>query len=341
MCKSKAQGGQRCSGHARDGMEAAYAALQAAEEDAHGSDTASLDRARAAEARYHRAAVEYASTPEGAAVMRAALTDPASVPEDLQNLTETETRRLIDQGAELAQANRDRENAWRAEQGKPPVNAPVPLTFAQEQEIAWVRQQAEAARAAWAADPLGLRTEQAGGKSFGMDAEDENPNERILRAVREVDAWEARGAQEAREAYLRDMPRQAYMGERVGLSDPTPAETARARGASFGMEAEIDLPGPHGTVPHIPVVGAFLGAGDPAPVSPRTYQPHTEDAAAAARRDGWSLAAENADDAPPRKRGWRERLGFSGSGWMGYPPEGRGGSGGRMARWTGKVGIFG
>ena len=75
MCRSEAEGGQRCHSHALNKLTTRQAALQAARE---GGDSAEqIRRADRAEVNYRQALREYASTPEGQSVLTAAYQDAA------------------------------------------------------------------------------------------------------------------------------------------------------------------------------------------------------------------------------------------------------------------------
>jgi hypothetical protein len=156
MCKSKAQGGQRCPGHAAQYLStkrSALAQVQAA--FAAGEATqSSVDKARK---EYWSKLVDWSSTTAGAASLREQLAkEPDQTSGQAQGL-----RRAIDQGALLAQRNREVENEYRAARGKGPLDTPVPLTFEQEASAAAEQAERSAREAAAAADPLGLRAAEA------------------------------------------------------------------------------------------------------------------------------------------------------------------------------------
>ena len=156
MCKSKAQGGQRCPGHAAQYLStkrSALAQVQAA--FAAGDATqASVDKARK---EYWSKLVDWSSTTAGAASLREQLAkEPDQTSGQAQGL-----RRAIDQGALLAQRNREVENEYRAARGKGPLDTPVPLTFEQEASAAAEQAERAAREAQAAADPLGLRAAEA------------------------------------------------------------------------------------------------------------------------------------------------------------------------------------
>jgi hypothetical protein len=155
VCKSQAQGGQRCAGDARKYMETSAAKMEAVLDDLVDGKATQADY-DAATAAYHEDVKKFASTLEGAAEMRAELAayeatdnaDPARV---------AAAKAMIDDGAKIAHVNRAIENVHRAAHGKAPLTTPLPQTFAREQAAA-AQAAAEAERkAAWAADPLGLR----------------------------------------------------------------------------------------------------------------------------------------------------------------------------------------
>lgn len=160
MCKSQAEGGQRCAGHALEAVTAANNALREATE-AFESDDISSAHLEHFEDAAHKAQIAYASTLDGAAKYRADLAaeeaarDRGTDPHDAAAIAEL--RALIDAGAKQAQVNREVENAYRATQGKPPLTTPLPQTLAEEQAAADQSAAEAEAKAAWAADPFGLR----------------------------------------------------------------------------------------------------------------------------------------------------------------------------------------
>lgn len=156
MCKSKAQGGQRCPGHAAEYLSTKRTAL-AQVEAAFAAGDVTQSRVAKARQEYWEKLVDWASTTKGAASLREQLAAQA----DQTSGQAQGLRRAIDQGALLAQRNREVENEYRAARDKGPLDTPVPLTF--EQEAAAAAEQAErAAREAQAAaDPLGLRAAES------------------------------------------------------------------------------------------------------------------------------------------------------------------------------------
>lgn len=158
MCKSQAEGGQRCSGHAKARMDASEAKMEAVLDELVRVDSnvtqADYD---AAVASYHEDAKKYASTLEGAADLRAQLANAQAIDPNLNAEVVAAAAAMIDEGARLARVNREVENAYRATQGKPPLSTPLPQTFAEEQAAADKAAAEAEAKAAWAADPLGLR----------------------------------------------------------------------------------------------------------------------------------------------------------------------------------------
>lgn len=156
MCKSKAEGGQRCSGHALSALNEAtdkfHAAMGAYENGDLGD--AALEHFEGA---VDTAMIAYASTIEGAKDLSAQYDalDPADTDKQEALLS------ILDDGAILAQQNREVENAYRAHHGFKALTTPVPQTLAQERAAADAEAARAAATAAWAADPLGLRAEQA------------------------------------------------------------------------------------------------------------------------------------------------------------------------------------
>lgn len=98
MCKSVAEGGQRCAAHTRERLSSRSAALQAA--------IASGEEAKAAEARaeWETAAAQYASTDEG----HAYLTDAAQQADSTGDPdTAAMLRTLVRKGEDIRAANRD------------------------------------------------------------------------------------------------------------------------------------------------------------------------------------------------------------------------------------------
>lgn len=156
MCKSKAQGGQRCPGHAAEYLSTKRTAL-AQVEAAFAAGDVTQSRVAKARQEYWEKLVDWASTTKGAASLREQL---AAQPDQSSGQAQG-LRRAIDQGALLAQRNREVENEYRAARDKGPLDTPVPLTF--EQEAAAAAEQAERAarEAAAAADPLGLRAAES------------------------------------------------------------------------------------------------------------------------------------------------------------------------------------
>lgn len=164
MCKSQAEGGQRCSGHAKERMDTLLAKGEQTMERL-GRGEITMEQARAVHAQVTEAMIDYASTPEGAVSFRQDLADGeayyAASGDPDGAAANDEIRRLIDEGAARAQANREAENDWRATRGFKALTTPVPQTLAQERAAADAEAARAAATAAWAADPLGLRAEQA------------------------------------------------------------------------------------------------------------------------------------------------------------------------------------
>lgn len=157
MCKSQAQGGQRCATDARTLMNASEAKMEAVLDDLVNGD---FYAATAAYAAYHEDVKKFASTLDGAAEMRAELAEyAATYNADPERIAATAA--IIDDGAKIAHVNREIENAYRATQGQPPLTTPLPQTFAQEAETKAAADQAATEKAAKAADPFGLRTEAA------------------------------------------------------------------------------------------------------------------------------------------------------------------------------------
>lgn len=145
-------GGQRCPKHAGERLARRQERLGAVQA-AHAAGQASPDRVQSAHKANWDALVEYASTVKGAGVLRAQLDGyPDQNGSHAQML-----RTALNNGALLAQSNREVENQWRASRGKGPLATVTPLTF--EQQAAESAQVAEraAADAVKAADPLGLR----------------------------------------------------------------------------------------------------------------------------------------------------------------------------------------
>jgi hypothetical protein len=171
MCKSAAEGGQRCITDAREYMEAAQGALDAAIGAYAASSTPEAFQAcLLADQRLRKETVGFASTHEGAKELREKVWNypvpPLGATPEEQEKYHAEVVDLIDiidEGALLAQRNREVENAYRASQGKPPVrpNHPVPLTHRQEADLREEQERAAAAKAAKEADPFGLRTERS------------------------------------------------------------------------------------------------------------------------------------------------------------------------------------
>lgn len=154
MCKTKAQGGQRCPADSLADYTKATRACRVVE-DARRSGQASDTDVAAAQHKVEQHAIEYASTLEGSNALRA---EVASICEyDANDDLARDGIRRINAGAQMAQTNRATENVWRAQQGMGPLTTPVPLTIAQE-VAAQREKEAEVARAAaHAADPFGLR----------------------------------------------------------------------------------------------------------------------------------------------------------------------------------------
>lgn len=159
MCKSAAQGGQRCSADARKYMQASEAKVEAAYLNmALGTGTREqYDTAVAA----HRSDVEkFASTSEGATEMWNDLNSHlASGNVDYRRVADAVA--TIDAGARIAAVNRGVENAYRASQGKPPLKTALPVTFAEHRANEDAAAAKAAATATKNADPFGLRAEAA------------------------------------------------------------------------------------------------------------------------------------------------------------------------------------
>lgn len=195
MCKSQAEGGQRCAGHARTRVETMIAK---GEESVARYERGEItkEEAQAHHAKVHDAMVDYASTLEGAADYRAdaaeaqALADQTRDPED--EFVAAHLRNLVDEGAQRAQVNREVENAYRASQGQPPLTTPVPQTFAQEAEAQVAAEKAAAEKAAKDADPFGLRaaaTTADTSKGFAVETTFDAPNRLPQRPPATTGEW--------------------------------------------------------------------------------------------------------------------------------------------------------
>lgn len=152
MCKSQAEGGQRCSGHALTAVNNTTAKYLSVVK-AFDRGEATGDQLQAANEANSAAMVAYASTIDGATDItgRYHALDPYDEDSQAYMLA------ILDDGAVLAQTNRAVENAYRATQGKPPLTTPVPQTRDQLAAQATERNRQAAEAAAKAADPLGLR----------------------------------------------------------------------------------------------------------------------------------------------------------------------------------------
>lgn len=207
MCQSIAQGGQRCSGHASEAFQKAEASLHHGRDMAAAGDT--TVNVEALREQWDKKAVEFASTPEGSQYFRTLLGSSAAsiaVPSDAAS--------IIDRGALLARENRERANAYRASQGKPPLRTPLPETV-QEQQLR-LQGEADAQRAAkaHAADPLGLRAQAA------QEAASRTPRDLTTPVSYEDSAYRVHvaqaEAQRARQAELEEEKR-AYQARRNAM----------------------------------------------------------------------------------------------------------------------------
>lgn len=174
MCKSQAEGGQRCAGHAKTRMdELITKGEEALDRLQHGEIT--MTQAQAVHAQVADAMIDYASTLDGAKAFRQDLSDSepyyvaTGEPFDEDADANDDIRRLIDDGATRAQVNREVENAYRVTQGMGPLTTALPQTFAQEQEAAAAAAAAAESKAAWGADPLGLRAAEDSRPSLAHD----------------------------------------------------------------------------------------------------------------------------------------------------------------------------
>jgi hypothetical protein len=165
MCKSSAEGGQRCFTDAKTILEnktAASAKVQAKFDEG----KATVEQVMAAAAAVQDAMIDYASTQDGAddliSQYNQMLTSGAldSGDESIEDQAEV-LLSTVDEGAKRAAANRAVENAYRATQGKPPLTTSLPKTFDELIAEAEERNRAEAEKAAKEADPFGLRAEAA------------------------------------------------------------------------------------------------------------------------------------------------------------------------------------
>lgn len=155
MCKSKAQGGQRCVGHATQRLAKAQD-KKAEIESAFASGNATETQVAAARAANWSALVDYASTGAGATALR----EQWAAIGDRNDPNAKVLQGAIDDGALLAQANRRAENAYRASLDKGPLATPLPLTVAQQDQMDAAERGRAAAEAARNQDPLGLRVDQ-------------------------------------------------------------------------------------------------------------------------------------------------------------------------------------
>lgn len=156
MCKSQAQGGQRCPGHAREALTAAQSGRRATER-AYAEGQATDEQLQEARAAVGSAWIAFASTKVGANELRERHTALRSSGDPNAEILAA----LIDDGARLAQHNRTVENAWRAANGRPPLTTALPATFDQERERASTQEVADAEASQYRADPLGLRRQRA------------------------------------------------------------------------------------------------------------------------------------------------------------------------------------
>lgn len=145
-----AMGGQRCPGHTSKDLAKKRDALGAVQA-ASATGEAAPGKVTKAKQAYWKVLVDWGSTLDGSASLREQLAADPTGP------SAAGLRRAIDEGALLAQRNREVENAWRADREKGPLPTPLPLTFAQEAEQATAQAARAAQEAESAADPLGLR----------------------------------------------------------------------------------------------------------------------------------------------------------------------------------------
>jgi hypothetical protein len=184
MCKSAAEGGQRCFTDAKTAVEnktAAFARTQARFDEGKATEEQVMAAAEATA----DAMIDYASTLDGAqdlltqydqiALSGVLDSDDFDVADAAAEQAES-ILSLVDDGAKRAAENRAVENAYRATQGKPPLTTSLPKTFDEiiaaaeaQQREAEVQQREAEAKAAKEADPFGLRAEASTGWTFDYD----------------------------------------------------------------------------------------------------------------------------------------------------------------------------
>lgn len=309
MCKSKEMGGQRCPGHAAQNLSkkrTALAQVQAA--FAAGEVTqASVEKARKD---YWTKLVDWSSTTVGAASLREQL----AAQDDQTSGQAQGLRRAIDQGALLAQSNREAENAFRAARGKGPLETPVPLTFGQEAQAAAEQAERAAREAAAAADPLGLRAAEAVAPQVTLPEKPEAgqaprpalPTHRPIPAPTAtmlptaMPAAMANRAQEQAQAFEALTTQSTEGAAARAASDQAAAEAQRAQ-----AEAELQRrlgPSPLPTTrPTIPVAPATQAA----PMAP-AMSAAEKAAATRAARAGMTPEEREADRAAKRKQEGQE-----------------------------------